>query len=826
MAFKLSQIDLPIVDVIPQITNKLNNTNTLIVNAPPGAGKSTILPLALMQEPWLNGKKILMLEPRRLAAKTIAARMSELIDDKLGNKIGYRVRFENVVSNKTIIEVITEGILTRMLQSDNALEEVGLVIFDEFHERSIHADVALALCRESQEVLRPDLKIMVMSATLNMPQLESLLKAPVVISDGRQHPVEIIHCGEQDQMLLPEMTASIIIKASKEKEGDILVFLPGQGEILKCEKILRAKLKDFSIHPLYGVLPYHKQRSAILPNKEGKRKVVLATSIAETSLTIEGVKIVIDSGYGRTQKFDPNTGLSRLETIMIARDSADQRTGRAGRLSEGTCYRMWSKATDNRMADYRTPEILEADLAPLTLELAQWGVKDINKLAWLSPPPKGTYHQALDTLTQLNALENGHITEHGTQIHKLPCHPRLAHMMLMAEESDLLGLATDLSALLEERDPLGREAGIDINERLIVLRRLRSENRLSKRFAQIDKVASSYRKLFDVEIDNSPVDSYETGVLLAQAYPERIAFARPGNNAQFQLANGHYAMVGHRDDLADEPWLAVAHMDARDGMGKIFIASPLNPRDLAPLVKSYENVKWDTDLGGLQANTEMRIGSIVLHSKPLSNPSKDDCIKAVRKAIKEEGKQLLSFNDEVIQLQNRVLSLRAWYPESNWPDLSTDILLKNQDWISPYLNSVKYEEDLNKLNLYEILYFSLDAEKQKLLDQLVPKKIKVPSGSDITLKYSPDGNPPILSVRLQEVFGMLKTPTINNGKANVLMHLLSPGFKVVQVTSDLESFWSDAYFEVKKDLKRRYPKHSWPDNPLEEKAIRGVKKRT
>jgi ATP-dependent helicase HrpB len=825
LTFNPLAVDLPITDVIPEIKKELSQHNTLIVNAPPGAGKSTLLPLALMNESWLQGKKILMLEPRRLAAKTIAARMSELLAEKVGNSIGYRVRFENVIGDSTKVEVITEGILTRMLQSDNALEAVGLVIFDEFHERSIHADVALALCRESQQVLRPDLKILVMSATLNMPELESLLKAPVVVSDGRQYPVEVIHCGEQDQMLLPEMTANIIIKATKEKEGDVLAFLPGQGEILKCEEILKRHLKEFAIHPLYGVLPYHKQRSAILPNRNGKRKIVLATSIAETSLTIEGVKIVVDSGFGRTQKFDPNTGLSRLVTIMIGKDSADQRTGRAGRLSAGTCYRMWSKATDNRMSAYRTPEILEADLTPLALELAQWGINDINKLSWLSSPPKGTYHHALDTLTQLNAFKDGRITEHGTQIHKLPCHPRLGHMMLMAKENDLLSLATDLSALLEERDPLGREAGININERLIVLRRLRSENRLSKNFARIDKVASSYRKLFDVDIENRPVDNYETGVLLAQAYPERIAYARPGNNAQFQLANGSYAMVGHRDDLAHEPWLAVAHMDARDGMGKIFLASPLNPKDLAPLVESHDNIKWDSDSGRLQANTELRIGSIILQSKPLKDPDEAACRLAVSLAIKTEGKQLLTFTEEVIQLQYRVLSLQQWYPEGNWPDFKTDTLLNKQEWIKPYLNNIKYEEDLNRLDLKEILFYTLDVEQQQLLNKLAPSKIKVPSDSSIDLQYTTDGSTPILSVRLQEVFGMLTTPTINNGQTSVLMHLLSPGFKLVQITSDLESFWSDAYFEVKKDLKRRYPKHSWPDNPLEAEAIKGVKRK-
>ncbi len=820
MSFDPFKIDLPVTEIIPAVCENLAIHNTLIVNAPPGAGKSTLLPLALIDEQWLNGKKIVMLEPRRLAAKTIANRMASLLDEEIGQSVGYRIRFENRVSSQTRIEVVTEGILTRMLHHDNALEDVGLVIFDEFHERSLHADLALALCREAQQVLRPDLRIMIMSATLNMPQLTGMLKAPVAESKGRQYPVEIIYCENADEKLLPEFTSRTVIKAIKENKGDVLVFLPGEGEIRKCEEILRNQLQDFCIHPLYGKLQQQEQFMAIMPNKNGKRKIVLATSIAETSLTIEGVSIVVDSGFGRTSRFDSKSGLSRLETLRISKDSADQRAGRAGRLSSGVCYRMWTMATHERLAEHRMPEIMEADLASLVLDMAQWGVNDIQQLTWLTPPPKTSISQASETLHQLNALENGKITQHGKQIHRLVCHPRIAHMLLLAKKGTMVQLAADIAAILEERDPLSKESGIDINLRIEALRRSRINNSLGNRFARIEKVAASYRKMLEVDVDNGPVDVYETGLLLAHAYPERIAFARPGNNAQFQLANGKYAMVGHKDDLAHEPWLAVAHIDLRDGLGKIFLAAPLNPKDLLSMVKEFEIIIWDTRKGGLIATKELKLGSIVLQSKPLPNPKEEHLIEVVSNAIKTEGANLLDFDEEMIQLQNRILSLRKWNSTEEWPNTLTPALLEeNIKWLGPYLKNVKKPEDLKRINLTETLFHSLSWEQQALLDKLTPKKIKVPSGSEINLQYFANGSTPVLSVRLQEVFGLSDTPTINNGKTAVVMHLLSPGYKPVQITSDLNSFWNNMYFDVKKELQRRYPKHAWPEDPWQATAV-------
>lgn len=820
MPFNPFNINLPVTDIIHQVKEQLSAQNTLIVNAPPGAGKSTLVPLALMDEPWLEGKKIIMLEPRRLATKSIALRMASLLEEDIGQSVGYRVRFESRISNKTRIEVVTEGILTRLLQQDNALEHVGMVIFDEFHERNLHADLALALCRDAQQVLRPDLRIMIMSATLNMPQLSALLNAPVVVSEGKQYPVEIIYTSDADEHLLPELAARTVIKAVNEHKGDLLVFLPGEAEIRKCEEQLKHQLENFSIHPLYGQLPPQEQFLAIMPNKFGKRKVVLATSIAETSLTIEGVCIVVDSGFGRSARFDSKSGLSRLETMRISKDSANQRAGRAGRLSSGVCYRMWTNATHERLAEHRVAEILEADLTSLVLEMALWGVTDITQLAWLTPPPKSALAQATDTLEQLNAIEHGKITMHGKHMHRLACHPRMAHMLLLAKDLPDKQLATDIAAILEERDPLPRDSGIDINLRIEALRRARSNHNLGVRFTRIERVAASYRTMLGVEIDNDAVDVFETGLLLAYAYPERIASARPGNNAQFQLANGKYAMVGHKDDLAHEPWLAVAHMDLRDGMGKIFLAAPLNPTDLQSLVKEQDVILWDTRKGGLIANKELRIGSITLQSKPLKTVGAQQVEIAISNAIKSEGTTLLDFDENMLQLQNRLLSLGTWNPEQAWPDVSTDQLLNtNKQWLGHYLKDVKRPEDLKKINLSEALLHSLDWDKQQLLHSLAPAKIEVPSGSKINIQYFANGATPVLSVRLQEVFGLSDTPKLNNGKTTVVMHLLSPGYKPVQVTSDLNSFWNNLYFEVKKELQRRYPKHAWPEDPWTATAV-------
>ncbi|WP_245579252.1 ATP-dependent helicase HrpB [Algoriphagus mannitolivorans] len=825
-SFDPYSFDLPVSEIIPQVKDHFSRKNSLIIQAPPGAGKSTLLPLALLGEDWLQGKKIIMLEPRRLATKSIAQRMANMLGEKLGDAIGYRIRFESAISEKTRLEVITEGILTRMMHTDNELKDVGLVIFDEFHERNLHAEVALALCREVQQILRPDLRILLMSATIDTDQLGQLLETEVIHSQGRQYPVEVHYLNEVDEYAIGEDTARQILPLTKKHDGDFLVFLPGQGEIKKAESILKRALPEDAIVPLFGQLNPSEQQKAILPHPSGKRKIVLSTDIAETSLTIEGVKVVVDSGFAKSNRFDPRSGLSRLVLHRISKDSADQRSGRAGRLTSGHSYRLWSKATQSQLSEYRTPELLEADLTGLVLDMKVWGREDIRSMVWLTPPPVGTLVLAEKTLESIDALEDGKVTEHGKEIHQLPCHPRIAHMLNYARRLNQLELAADIAAVLEERDPLPPDSGVDLNLRIEALRRFRSRGVSIARIKKIEKIASQYRKMFGIQPKNDPIDPWATGLLLAYAYPERIAAARPGNNAQFQLSNGKIAQIGHRDDLAHESWLAVAHLDAREGLGKIWLAAPLNPKDLAPMLKTKEVLEWDRKKGGLIAQAEIRIGAILLGSRPLKDFDKSLAKKAILEAIQEEGEFLLDWNEDVLQLLYRVQSLGKWNPDQIWPDWTVESLCESAEkWLEPYLNNISKNEDLKKLNLGQFLLHSLSFEQQQQLQQLAPEKIQVPSGSFITIEYKPEGETPLLSVRLQELFGLLDTPRVNQGKVSLLIEMLSPGYKPVQLTQDLKSFWANGYFEVKKELKRRYPKHEWPENPTEAEAVRGVKRK-
>lgn len=822
--FNPFSFDLPVSEIIPKVKNHLSSSNSLIIQAPPGAGKSTLLPLALLDESWLEGKKIIMLEPRRLATKSIAQRMADMLEEEVGKTVGYRIRFESAISKETRLEVITEGILTRMIHQDNELEEVGLIIFDEFHERNLFSEVALALAREVQQVLRSDLRILLMSATIDAEQLSQLLSSQVIQSQGRQYPVEVHYLNEVDEYAIGEDTARHIIPLTKKHEGDFLVFLPGQGEIKKAEEILRKALSEDVIVPLYGQLSPSEQNRAILPHPSGKRKIVLSTDIAETSLTIEGVRVVVDSGFAKSNRFDPRSGLSRLVLHRISKDSADQRSGRAGRLTAGSSYRLWTKATQAQLAEYRTPELLEADLTSLVLDMKAWGKDDIRSMTWLTPPPAGTLALSEKVLEAIDAVEDGKLTSHGKEIHQLPVHPRIAHMLIYAKRMNQLALATDIAAVLEERDPLPADAGVDLNLRIDALRRFRDRGVSMSRIKKIEKVAAQYRRLFNIQPENKPADPWATGLLLAYAYPERIAAARPGNNAQFQLSNGKIAQIGHRDDLAHESWLAVAHVDAREGMGKIWMAAPLNPKDLAPMLKTKEVLEWDRKKGGLIAHSEIRIGAIILGTRPLQKFDKSLAKQAILEAIQEEGQFLLDWNEEVMQLIYRIQSLKKWNPDQNWPEWSVEMLCQtSSEWLETYLENISKNEDFKKLNLSQVLLHHLSFEQQQLLETLAPAKIDVPSGSQIKLKYKEDGATPLLSVRLQELFGLLESSKVNQGKVAVLIEMLSPGYKPVQLTQDLKSFWANGYFEVKKELKRRYPKHEWPEDPISAEAVRGVK---
>jgi ATP-dependent helicase HrpB len=819
----------PVLEILGELKTTLEARSIVILQAPPGAGKSTILPINLLEEPWLSGRKIVMLEPRRLAAKAVATRMASLRNEETGDTVGYSVRFESKVSPRTRLHVVTEGILTRMIQSDNSLEDVGMIIFDEFHERSLQADLALAMSLQVQEMLRPDLKILIMSATLDSEQLSAQLKAPVITSLGKQFNVERRYLNIDPDAHIHTRVAKAIVKAIAEATGDILVFLPGAGEILRTQQLLEEANVGARVHLLYGDLPFKQQQETLTPDSAGGRKIILATSIAETSLTIEGIKVVIDSGYSRVPRYDVRSGLTRLETVRVTRDSAEQRAGRAGRLGPGICYRLWPEAVQHHLQPSRKPEIEEADLAPLMLELFQWGIKRVNDLGWITPPPPGAVNQATELLEQLGAVENRAITPRGKEMLRLPTHPRMAHMLLVAKEIDqnLIALAADVAAILEERDPM-RDGGADLSLRVEVLRKYRGGERTAADrnvLDRIERLAMAWRKQFGVKPANGIVADDQVGELVAAAYPERIARQEGKHSERFKLAGGRIVRLPANDALTREPWLAVAHLDGGSGEGKIFLAAPLNESDLVKLATEHENVRWDNERGMVVGSLDKRVGNLVLSSKPLAKIDHERRIGILCDVIRESGLRILGWDDEQLQWQARVMSLRKWRG-NEWPDVSDEQLLNTlETWLSPYLENVSKQSDLAKLELNTILPSTLEWEQQRKLDQLAPSRIEVPSGSMIRVSYSNDGGDPVMEVRLQELFGLPETPTVNDGRVKVLIHLLSPGYKPVQVTKDLRSFWENTYHEVKKELHRRYPKHSWPEDPWTAKAVRGARKR-
>ena len=833
----MSRYDFPINEIIPLLKTTLEKEPVIILQAPPGAGKSTVLPIQLLNEKWLGDKKIIMLEPRRLATRSVANRMASLLHESIGETIGYRIRFENKISKNTKIEVVTEGILTRMLQNDNALDNVGLIIFDEFHERSLNADLALALCYQVQQVLRNDLRILIMSATLDGAKLSSLLNnAPILTSEGRQYPVSIQYLNTDDKIYLHLRMANAIKKALRENSGDILAFLPGAGEILRTQQILEEDNAEICVQPLYGDLSQQKQQEAILPHPQGKRKAVLATSIAETSLTIEGITVVIDSGFARSPRFDIQTGLTRLETIKVTKDAADQRTGRAGRLGPGTCYRLWSEGSHIHLISNRKPEILEADLAPLMLELGQWGIQNINELLWLTPPPVAAVSQAKELLTQLGALQNNKITARGKEMLQMPTHPRLAHMLIEAThfeknnpKENFKALATDIASILEERDPLSKETGADLSLRIELLRKFRTGERVNadkKVLDRIERLAQYWRKLLKIEPDNSAPDVFKIGKLLATAYPERIAKRIDKTGLRYRLANGRIVKLNETDALAKEEWLAVAHLDAGANEGKIFLAAAFDSNDLFELAEERQSVSWDKQRGMVVGIIEKRVGNLILETKALEKIDDAQRIQVICNVIRENGLKILNWSDTQEDLQARVLSLRAWRTNDNWPDISNEHLLETlEEWLSPYLLKTNKLTELQKLDFTQILHSILPWELSQRIDKLAPSKMEVPTGSMIKLNYFNDGSKIEMAVRLQEVFGLFETPTVNEGMNKIVLHLLSPGYKPVQITQDLKSFWNKTYFEVRKDLLSRYPKHHWPENPLTAEAMRGPKKR-
>ena len=888
---------LPASQIAVGVNEALHTNSSLVVTAPPGAGKSTLLPLTILSSLG-EGEKILMLEPRRLAARQIAERMAQMLGEQVGETIGYRVRFESRVSKRTRIEVLTEGILTRMIVDDATLDGVSVVIFDEFHERSINSDLALALTRQAQQIIRPDLKVVIMSATIDTSNICAALQAPLIESEGRMFPVELHYADKDtDPRDIAAAAASTTIEAYKKYEGDILVFLPGQAEIERCYELL-SKSQHFTaspsqpintsthqhlttstsqpttttphhltIHPLYGNLSPEDQRRAIAPSAPGERKIVIATPIAETSITIEGVRVVIDAGLCRQVVFDARTGLSHLETVRISMDMATQRMGRAGRVAEGVCYRLWTKASEHLLAEQRKPEIEEADLAPMLLDTAAFGESDAEALPWLTMPPRAGVFKAKELLTALGAIdENGNITSIGKRMTTLPCHPRIARMILATtnlttstpqgvhlsplgfcrlpeqevhqqhlttstSHHNNTSLACDIAALLEEKDPLSETGGTDLTLRLSALRTARRKKQLG-RWQRIAKIAAEYRRMAHTDEDNRDPAQTEVGLLVAYAYPERIAHST-NSIGGYRLASGANVQLDAADQQSAHSWLAVASLYSATGTtGRVFLAAPIAPDDLEKeFVKEVDNIAWDTKQGCVVMQREQRIGKLILSQKPIHDADKERLKGIVCEAMKKDGLTMMAWSEKAVeQVQRRVAQVAAWHPEMALPDVSTEHLLSTAaDWLPFYLEEggrVKTSvQELRKLNLAEIIWNILPYEAQLEVDRLAPTHIEVPTGSHIRIDYRSGAEAPVLSVRLQECFGMERTPCVDDGRQPLLMELLSPGFKPVQLTQDLASFWQGTYFEVRKELRRRYPKHYWPENPLEAEAVRGVKRK-
>ena len=816
---------LPVATIAAALNETLLAGKDAIVTAAPGAGKSTLLPLTVLQA--LPEGKIVVLEPRRVAARQIASRMAWLLDETVGETVGYRIRFESKVCSRTRIEVVTEGILTRMLLDDPALEGVSVVVFDEFHERSLNTDEAFALTRQCQQLLRDDLRIVVMSATIDTAVLKKALCCPVLESEGRMFPVEVIHTVEEaDVINVSQLVARTILQAHREHEGDILAFLPGEGEIRRVAELLSDSLAPTKIYPLYGLLGNEDQARAIAPSRVGERKVVLATPIAETSLTIEGVRVVVDSGLCRKMVFDPRSGLNRLETVRITLDMAAQRTGRAGRVAPGVCYRLWSPATEARMDAVRKPEIMEADLTSLVLDAAVWGEREVTALPWLTPPPKSALVHAKSLLESLGALDAGDgITAWGRRLYKLPCHPRIARMLIMADTPVQQALAADIAALLEEKDPLAVEGDVSFDRRLNALRAERRTARPAGRWSRIARIARQYADMIHTREDNAAVNPYEVGALLASAYPERIGKAWKEGVGTFQLSGGELVAVDSSDLLSDAEWIVAASMHHKPGsVGKVFLASIVDPSDLQAFAHERDVVTWDGKAGAVVARHESRIGNILLASKPLVGGHREAVQQVICEAIVENGPSLLSFSDVVQNLQRRIAFVTARHPELHLPEMDTESVCRSAcEWGPLFVGKATSVAELKKIDLAEVIWSRLAYDQQQAVERLAPTHVVVPTGSRIRLEYRHGAEAPVLRVRLPECFGLLDTPLVDG--APVLMELLSPGFKPVQLTSDLRSFWQSTYFEVRKELRRRYPKHSWPDNPLEADPVRGVKKK-
>lgn len=830
---------LPIEDILPELCGVLAATPNAVVEAPPGAGKSTLLPLALLDAPWLGGRRVLMLEPRRLAARLVARRLAENLGEPVGHRVGFRVRDETRVSAATRLEVVTEGILTRLLQADPALEGIGAVLFDEFHERSLHADLGLALCRDVQRGLREDLRLVVMSATLDGAAVSRLLDgAPVLTSQGRMFPVETRHLPPAPGTSFESHVAAAIRQALRETAGDVLVFLPGVGEIRRIDRLLaEAPPPGVEIVPLYGDLPAAQQDRAVRPGTAGCRRVILSTAIAETSLTIEGVRVVVDGGLMRRPVFDPRSGFTRLHTGRVSLAAADQRRGRAGRVAPGVCYRLWPEAETRALAPSTPPEIAAADLAPLALELAQWGVRDSGQLDWLDPPPAAALSQAAALLRQLDALDPaGGLTAAGRALAALPVHPRLGYMMRRGAALGQGATACAIAALLEDRDMLagGGARSADLRLRLEVLQALQAGRRWRDAGLQVRepaarralRLAERWRRLMAVR--EAEIEPAAAGLLLAFAYPDRVARRRPGEAPRFVLSNGRGATLPAADPLAGEPFLAVAEIDGAGAEGGIFLAAPLSAAEidahLAGRIEETVSIDWDDRADAVVARRQRRLGALVLREWPLPAPPPERLAEALLAALRRRGIDALPWSEEATALRRRLAFLHRLDPQS-WPDMSDAALLAGlEDWLGPHLAGLASLAQLRRLDLAAVLRERLDWPGRQALDRLAPTHMEVPTGSRLRIDYG-DPARPVLAVRLQELFGLAATPRIADGRVTLTLHLLSPAGRPLAVTDDLARFWTGAYQEVRKEMRGRYPRHPWPEDPLAAAPTRRAKGR-
>ena len=831
--------DLPVADAFPALRSALAERGCAVLCAPPGSGKTTLAPLALLDEPWLAGKKILLLEPRRMAARAAAWRMSDLAGSALGGLVGYHIRLERKASRETRVEVLTEGLLSRRILSDAELDGVGLVIFDEFHERSLHADFGLALALDVRRGLRPDLRILVMSATLDADAVARHLggagapPAPVVRAEGRMFPVETAWLDLGHEPSVAARAAAGVRRALAERPGSVLAFLPGEGEIRTAARLLAESRPSASVelHPLFAALPRAEQDAALRPAPPGRRKVVLATSIAESSLTIDGIESVVDCGRARVSRFSPDTGMSHLETVAITRDRADQRRGRAGRLGPGFCLRLWSESEDRRLAPAAPPEILQADLASVALAAADWGCADPAALPWPTPPPRATWNQALSLLRALGALDAGdRITPRGRDMARLGAHPRLAHMMLAAADAgpDALREACLLAAALSENLPASARPSSNAEHLVGDLERGDGPVPPAAR-ARIRELAKAWERQLSPPRPAAGASAPSTGCLLSFAYPDRLARRRAlaRDEGRYRLRGGRGAKLGPGDGLAAHEWLVVADIDDADADGAIRLAAPIAAADVARLfggeTTAEEVLAWNERLERVDAVERTLLGAIVWKERPLKDPDPEAVLACLCRGVRAAGLERLGWSDGARALQARALFARRALPEENVPDLSDGALAADlETWLGPRLYGLSTLAQAAALDLVPALEERLGAAAARLAEW-APTHLAVASGSRIRIDYA--GAEPTASVRLQECFGMLDTPRVARGRVPVRLQLLSPAMRPVQITSDLASFWREGYPEVRKELRGRYPRHEWPDDPVRAAATRRAKPR-